>query len=596
MARISDDSKERVRDAVDMIDLVGTRTELKRAGANRYQGLCPFHDERTPSFGIDPLNKLYHCFGCGKGGDCFTFVEEAEGMRFPEALQFLADRYGVELELEAEDPEEAARRAHRERLLELLERTATFYVRHLWDSQEAAGARKYLADRGLDEGTLREFRVGYAPSAWDTVLLASRRAKFSNGEIAASGLAVRSQQGKIYDRFRRRITFPLCDARGRVLGFGARALGADQQPKYLNSPEGDVYHKGRQLFAVDIARAAAAKSQTVIIAEGYTDVLALHQAGLKNTVGLMGTAMTPEQVAELARLAPTVLLALDADSAGQEAMIRAERLARARKLAVRVVPLPAGADPADLVQQQGAEAVAKLVEDSIPFVRFRVETVLAAADTSSAEGKDIAIDELRPAFAPDALPPSALRQDLLKEVADRLDLVPSLVSSWLASGTPRRAPAGPGNGHTPPPSRPPSRPDSQERAFLAFSLALPDAAGELLREVDPDHDFSSPLMRRAHAHLVSHLRAPGEGIAADDDELRSLIAELAVSSAGESVGEPDLRASLVQLQLRGVERQIAHAPPAAKRELAQRRTELQAELARTSARAVESSAATDLGP
>jgi DNA primase len=579
MARISDDSKERVRDAVDMIDLVGTRTELKRAGANRYQGLCPFHDERTPSFGIDPLNKLYHCFGCGKGGDCFTFVEEAEGMRFPEALQFLADRYGVELELEAEDPEEAARRAHRERLLELLERTATFYVRHLWDSQEAAGARKYLADRGLDEGTLREFRVGYAPSAWDTVLLASRRAKFSNGEIAASGLAVRSQQGKIYDRFRRRITFPLCDARGRVLGFGARALGADQQPKYLNSPEGDVYHKGRQLFAVDIARAAAAKSQTVIIAEGYTDVLALHQAGLKNTVGLMGTAMTPEQVAELARLAPTVLLALDADSAGQEAMIRAERLARARKLAVRVVPLPAGADPADLVQQQGAEAVAKLVEDSIPFVRFRVETVLAAADTSSAEGKDIAIDELRPAFAPDALPPSALRQDLLKEVADRLDLVPSLVSSWLASGTPRRSPPLPAAEGAPPSARP-MHADAPEREFLADCIALPRVGQEVLRAIDPARDLSSGIMRRAHSHLLAQLAAPAEGIAGDDEELRALIAELTLSASPENVTERDLRALRVQLELRGVERQRDHAPPGAKEELARRRTELQAELAR----------------
>jgi DNA primase len=240
MARFSSDSRERVRDAVDMIDLVGTRTELKRAGANRYQGLCPFHDERTPSFGIDPLNKLYHCFGCGKGGDCFTFVEETEGMRFPEAMQFLADRYNVELEVEAEDPQEAARRARRERLLELLERTATFYVRHLWESQEAAGARRYLAERGLDEATLREFRVGYAPSAWDTVLLASRRAKFSNEEIAASGLAVRGKDGgRIYDRFRRRITFPLSLPgvyAGAALVF-IPALGIFAIPDILGGPD-----------------------------------------------------------------------------------------------------------------------------------------------------------------------------------------------------------------------------------------------------------------------------------------------------------------------------------------------------------------------
>src|SRR3954451_8119407 len=396
MPRFSPDSRERVRDAVDMIDLVGTRTELRRAGANRYQGLCPFHDERTPSFGIDPLNKLYYCFGCGKGGDCFSFVEETEGLRFGEAMQFLADRYGVELEVEAEDPAEAARRAQRERLLELLERTATFYVRHLWESREAAGAREYLADRGLDEATLREFRVGYAPSAWDTVLLASRRAKFSNQEIVGAGLALRGKDGgKIYDRFRRRITFPLCDARGRVLGFGARALGADQQPKYVNSPEGDVYHKGRQLFAVDIARAAAAKSQTVIVAEGYTDVLMLHQAGLKHTVGIMGTAMTPEQVAELARLAPTVLLALDADSAGQEAMLRAARVAGGRRLQLKVAALPVGMDPADVAHASGAPALRELMSRRTDFRRFRVERLLAGADLSTASGKEAALGTLR---------------------------------------------------------------------------------------------------------------------------------------------------------------------------------------------------------
>jgi DNA primase len=573
MARFSSDSRERVRDAVDMIDLVGTRTELKRAGANRYQGLCPFHDERTPSFGIDPSNKLYHCFGCGKGGDCFTFVQETEGLHFPEAMQFLADRYGVELEVEAEDPQEAARRAQRERLLELLERTATFYVRHLWESTEAAGAREYLAGRGLDEATLREFRVGYAPSAWDTVLLASRRAKFSNQEIVGAGLAVRSREGRIYDRFRRRITFPLCDARGRVLGFGARALGADQEPKYLNSPEGDVYHKGRQLFAVDIARAAAAKAQTVIVAEGYMDVLMLHQAGLKNTVGIMGTAMTPEQVAELARLAPTILLALDADSAGQEAMLRGERLARARKLAVRVVPLPVGSDPADLVQAQGADAMASLVEASIPFVQFRVRKTLAAADASSAEGKDRAIDELRPAFAPDVLPPSALREELLKSVADRLELPPSQVSSWLAAGAPPRAPA-PAAPVAAPAVRS-AHPDAPEREFLAGAIALPRVGVELLREIDPERDFSSPLVRRAHSHLLGHLAAPAEGIAGDDDELRALIAELTLSADPENVSERELRALRVQLELRGVERQLDHAAPGAREELARRRVEVQ---------------------
>jgi DNA primase len=588
MARFSSDSRERVRDAVDMIDLVGTRTELKRAGANRYQGLCPFHDERTPSFGIDPLNKLYHCFGCGKGGDCFTFVEETEGLRFPEAMQFLADRYNVELEVEAEDPQEAARRARRERLLELLERTATFYVRHLWESQEAAGARRYLAERGLDEATLREFRVGYAPSAWDTVLLASRRAKFSNEEIAASGLAVRGKDGgRIYDRFRRRITFPLCDSRGRVLGFGARALGADQQPKYLNSPEGDVYHKGRQLFAIDIARAAAAKSHAVILAEGYTDVLALHQAGLKNAVGLMGTAMTQEQVSELLRLAPTALLALDPDAAGQDAMVRAERLARARNLQVNVVPLPAGADPADLILKEGAEEISRRVSSAVPFVQFRVEKTLAETDVS-AHGRDHAIAQLRPAFALEDLPPSVLREELLQRVANKLNIPPSLAASALAGGTSDTPRPARGNGGAAADFG--AREHAHERTFLAFCIALPDAGRDYLARVEADYDFSTALLRRAYRHLVDHLPRPGDSIPVDDVELSGLIAELAVRAQRDVVTVAALEAEFLQLRLKRVERELASVPSGEKERLAKQRQELQTELKRAMGRAIEASA------
>src|SRR6185295_4793726 len=256
---------------------------------------------------------------------------------------------------------------------------------------------EYLAGRGLDEGALREFRVGYAPSAWDKVLVASRRTGFTDRELVAAGLASRSQkEGRTYDRFRRRIMFPLCDQRGRVLGFGARAMGADQKPKYLNSSDSLVFHKGRHLFGADIARTPATKAGEVIVAEGYTDVIAMHQAGLRHTVGIMGTALTDEQVGELARLAPRVQLALDADGAGQEAMLRAARVAAGRRLELRVVPLPPGADPADLVAGQGARAMQRLVDASVPFVRFRVERELSIGDMQSAEGKDAVIAALRP--------------------------------------------------------------------------------------------------------------------------------------------------------------------------------------------------------
>ena len=223
MALYTNESKDAVRDAVDFVELVSARTELRRAGPARYEGLCPFHDERTPSFGIDPAQKVYYCFGCQASGDVFTFVQETEGVDFKGALELLAERYGVELQREKEDPREAEQRRERERLLELLSRTTAYYERYLWESEEAAHAREYLAERGLGEEILREFRVGYAPSAWDTVLMASRRGGFSARELYATGLAQRSGgSGRVYDRFRSRIMFPLATCAG---GCSASARG-----------------------------------------------------------------------------------------------------------------------------------------------------------------------------------------------------------------------------------------------------------------------------------------------------------------------------------------------------------------------------------
>jgi DNA primase len=565
MARYTDESRDRVRDAVDMTDLVGTRVELRRAGVNRMEGLCPFHDERTPSFGINPAEKLFYCFGCGEGGDAFKFVQLTEGVDFKGSLEYLADRYGVELEVVEEDAAAAERRKERDRLLELLERTAAFYVRYMWDSAEAAPAREYLAGRGLEEGALREFRVGYAPSAWDKVLVASRRTGFSDRELVAAGLAQRSKgDGRTYDRFRRRIMFPLCDARGRVLGFGARAMGADQKPKYLNSSDNAVYHKGRHLFGTDIARAPAAKAGAVVVAEGYTDVIAMHQAGLRHTVGLMGTAMTEEQVGELARLAPTVLLALDADAAGQEAMLRAARVAARRKLALRVVPLPAGSDPADLVAAEGARAMAERVEASVPFVRFRVERELGAGDLSSAEGKDAVITALRPVFA--QIPPSAMREELVGLVADRTELGPALVASWLAGEG--RAPAGSGtpdggNGSAHRVGRiAPASLDAAgraERSFLAQCLASPAVGRETLAALDLDAAFTNDLTRRAALYLRDRLAGGATDLPAGDDELAAAVAEVVVRAGEMRPSEAALEGERLTLELLGLEREIAAA-------------------------------------
>ncbi|HEX3392449.1 MAG TPA: DNA primase [Solirubrobacteraceae bacterium] len=599
MARYTPDSRDRVREAIDFVELVSTRTELRRAGPRSYEGLCPFHDERTPSFSVEPVEKVYYCFGCQASGDVFTFVQETEGVDFKGALELLADRAGVELQVEAEDPREAQRRARRERLLELLGRTAGYYERYLWESEEAAGARDYLAERGLGEESLRRFRVGYAPSAWDRVLLASRRGGFSERELYDTGLAQRSQErGSIYDRFRARIMFPLADMRGRVLGFGARATHEGQKPKYLNSTDNDVYHKGRHLYGGDLARSTAAKRGQTILCEGYTDVIAMHQAGFMGTVGLMGTALTVEQVGELGRLAPTVLLALDADSAGQEAMLKAARLATRRELELRVVELPTGADPAELLQRDGAEAMRELVTRSVPFVRFRVERVLAGGQDSTPEGRDRMLAELRPVFA--ELPQSAMRMELTRLVSGKLGLNEGLAESLLAAKQYAHPSAGTGRSSAPVEMRVLSGREDTERAFLAQCISTPAHGQAALAEVDIEALFTSELMRRAARHLRDgNVAEPLKGVPDEDRELVSLLAELTVEAGRWPVPEgpgtpPMLEVQQLQLQLASIDRRIhtARAQGAGEvSELARQRGEVKQRFDRAQERALAHSGA-----
>ena len=520
MARYTPDSRDRVLDAVDMLSLVGSRVELRRAGVDSYFGLCPFHDERSGSFHVRPDEKHYHCFGCQASGDPFTWVMETEGLDFKSAMEALADRFGVKLETVDEDPAAAARRAQRERLYRLLGRAATYYGRYLWESAEAAGAREYLLGRGLTEETLKEFQVGYAPSAWDRILRASRSAGFSEAELLDAGLVMRSKTrpGSVYDRFRERIMFPSVDARGRVRGFGARAMRDNQPPKYLNTSENQLYQKRSQLFGIDHARAVAARTGRMILVEGYTDVLALHQAGLRNAVGIMGTSFTEEQATELERIVRVLELCLDADSAGQEAMLRAAQVAEGRKLELRVVPLPEGTDPAELIERDGVEALRDRVAASIPFVVFHVDRILDRADTRSAEGRDRAVTELAPVLS---LPASALREDLLRRVASRLELSEGRLAALMARSGGGSGPGGPGGPSGPPNGAAPSAGNGSARGggeprgerivdpavrnegqFLVMCVARPEAGERALAAIDLEEHLTSctAAARRAPPH------------------------------------------------------------------------------------------------
>ena len=563
MPRYTADSKERVRDAVDFVELVGARTELRKSGQRRYSGLCPFHDERTPSFGIDPVEKLYHCFGCGEGGDVFKFVMETEGLDFQSALESLADRAGVELQAEEEDPKAAERRGRESRLLDLLDRTATYYLRVLWESREAEGARSYLLGRGLTEATLRQFRVGYSPSAWDTVLNASRRAGYKNEEVYAAGLAVRGREGRLYDVFRGKVMFPLADARGRVRGFGARAMRDGQGPKYVNTREGEAFHKGRQLFGADLARSAAAKSGEVVLAEGYTDVIALHQAGFGNAVAAMGTALTEDQARQIQRLAPSVLLCLDADAAGQQAAVRAASVLPDR-LELRVVPLPSGADPADIVgEEDGAERMKSLLERAIRFERFQVERILETGRD------DDALTQVGSVIRP--LAPGILRDELIKLASSRLGISPELVESAVKSAPPLTAVTGAGSRRDPSHDTPPAdsrasngarqaidRREQSERAFLALCVALPELGEEKLAATDLDALFTSHLTRLAAERLRGHLEHPS-AVIGETPELADLIPEIVLRAGQLDATPATLELEALQLDLHRLDREITAA-------------------------------------
>jgi DNA primase len=549
VALFTRDSIDRLRDAIDMVDLVSTKTDLRRVGS-RWTGKCPFHDERTPSFSVNAEEKLFYCFGCQAKGDAFSFVEQSEGLDFREAVELLGESYGVELELENDDPQAEDRRRRKERLMKLLDRTASFYTTYLWESQEAAKARAYLAGRGLGEEVLREFRVGYAPSAWDRVIVGAQRDGFGPPELVAAGLAQRGRDGGLYDRFRGRIMFPLANARGRVLGFGARAMAEGRGPKYLNTSENEIYHKGRQLFGIDLARAHAARNGRIVVVEGYTDVLALHQAGFRESVAIMGTALTAEQMAELGRAAPLVVLALDADRSGQEAMLRA---AQHGGVELRAVEMPEGLDPADLLASGNADAFAELLDGALAMIQFQIRRVLADADLGTPTGRDKALEEARSLIA--ATPErSAMRDELVREIADRLDVPAEYVRAAPSGRTPvSRAPVLPAGASAG------ELAFRAEREYLARCLASGDLGRDYLSRPSDDQ-LSSDATRLARAHLVAHFDDPLAELSEDEPALAALVTDLALAAQEQPpTAEAVLRMSILQLEKRRIEREIRRA-------------------------------------
>ena len=381
-----------VKQRLDIVELVSEYVTLQKAGRN-FKGLCPFHSEKHASFFVFPEQQSWHCFGaCGTGGDIFSFVMKREGLDFGQALRLLAQRGGITL-----SPLEAPGKAEdekKERLFQINE-AATEYYHHLLSSTKAGeAARSYLERRKVVPETIKEFRLGFSPDAWETIKNYLLGKGYTEKELVEAGLIIEKEEGGSYDRFRNRLMFPICDIQGRVTGFGARVLD-DSLPKYINSPQTSNFDKSSSLYGVDRAKSAIRKKNSVIIAEGYTDVLSAHQQGWKNVVGSMGTSLTEKQVGGIKGLTNNITLALDADIAGEEATLRGRAILAYSNAEAKVISLPPGKDPDEVIREDPA-LWQELVEQAMPILDFAFQSVISKVDINKAKDKSLTVQKLLP--------------------------------------------------------------------------------------------------------------------------------------------------------------------------------------------------------
>ena len=406
---------ERVKQQADIVRVVGEYVRLKKSGQN-FTGLCPFHSEKTPSFAVHPTKQIYHCFGCGVGGDVFKFVMEMEKCAFPEAIRIVAEKCSIPIPKPRErSPEERRENQQRSALVEMHREAAAFFARQLNDTPEGKAAGAYLEDRGLDPESMKRFGIGYAPSGGD-ILYRFLKQKYPDKLLEPSGIVSRDQSGRFYDKFRRRIMFPISNESGKVIAFGGRALG-DDMPKYMNSPETPIYSKSNVLYHLDRAKEAIRKNDFVILVEGYMDTIAVARAGFNNVVASCGTSLAEPQVKLLNRFTRNVVVNYDPDTAGQAATERSLTLLLEKQLEIRVLALPGGADPDKFLKESGAAAYEKLLGQSPPYLDYLIARA-RRMDRSSAAGKLAALNYLMPYVQ--RVPNGLLRSEWASRIASEL--------------------------------------------------------------------------------------------------------------------------------------------------------------------------------
>jgi DNA primase len=508
VGRIPEEDVDRVRDATDIISLVSETVQLKQKG-RLWWGCCPFHTEKTPSFKVDPSSGLWHCFGCGTGGDAIGFVMKAENLDFPDAVRRLAERAHVEIHEEST----GMPRGQKERLLAASEEAAAYFHELLTKSRDprAAEARDYLKSRGFGIDVAKRFRLGFAPPSGSPLATHLAAKGFTSDELVLAGLASRDERGNVRDRFFGRLMFPIGDLTGRTIAFGGRVLG-DGRPKYLNSAETPIFHKSSNLYAIDRAKNEIVRTGTAIVVEGYTDVIALHVAGLPYAVATLGTALTEQHVRLLARFAKRVVYLFDGDDAGVRAARRAEefldwqarpefqnRLGKAQDAAdLRVALIPEGKDPADFVAAYGAERMARLVDEASPLVEFLVDAALSDHDIDTPEGRSAGLHAAAAVIA--RLADSLLVHDYTNHLAGRLLVDYRTVQQAVLEAARRPLPKQSAEpGETAPAAPAPKRVNDPqalaEQELLAVLARSPRLRAEAVRSL-PAALFADPSRRR----------------------------------------------------------------------------------------------------
>ncbi len=549
--RIRAEDIELVRERARIDEVVRDYVSLRSAGGGSLKGLCPFHEERTPSFQVTPSRGFYYCFGCGEGGDVLTFVQKVDHATFVEAVEKLAARFGVALRYEEGGAAPVRRTGERTRLLDAHRHAAAYYVQQL-RSPQAQPARQFLTERGFDEGAWERFGVGYAPTGWDNLLTVLRAKGYSDDEIVGAGLAARRDRGP-YDRFRGRLVWPIRDLSSDVIGFGARRLGEDDDgPKYLNTPETAIYKKSQVLYGIDLARRDIARTKQAVVVEGYTDVMAAHLAGVTTAIATCGTAFGGEHVKVLRRLladddvfAGQVVFTFDGDAAGRKAALRAFSEDQKFVAQTYVAVEPSGLDPCDLRLANGDEAVRALVAGRVPLFEFAIRAELDGVDVGTAEGRVAGLRRAAPVVA--RIRDVALRPEYVKLLAGWLGMEPEVVSRAVADALRqdrRPAPVVPAPPDAPAVARLP-RPDPRdkvaavEREALKVALQVPQLAGSWVDSLE-EGSFTAPAYRAVYAAIAGAGEA-GAGLvgrawvdavlgAAADDAVRRVVLELSVDA------------------------------------------------------------------